>query len=848
MKKLQILLIVSLCTLFVSCHKKLNDRIDKIEDRVEKLENLCKEANTNILSLQELLNALEKNDMITGITAITKDGVTIGYTITFANSDPITIYNGKDGNTGDIPQVGVKKDSDGYYYWVINGEWLLDGDGNKIKASGSSEAPRFKIEADTWYISYDGGISWDRVGPASSGGSGETIFADVEITESYIIFTLVDGSKISVPVSVDNSYIDFLDNTVEILCVMNWDTNGDDKLSYEEAAAVKSIGNVFKGTNIISFNEFKYFTSVKKLDASAFDHCQQLRRIILPDSLEEIGQYALCQMSNITELVIPASVKQIDEKALVANASLQKISVAKGNTVYDSRNDCNAVIHTETNRLIVGASSAVIPSDVQIIGQQAFLYSNIENIIIPDSVHTIEWQAFCECKNLKSLIIGKGVKTWGTQICYLATGEFTINSDLPDFSTTPFVNCKATKIVIGDDVTSLGKYSFAGLSTIKEVKIGKNVKLIGDRAFNSCGELANLTLGESVESIGTWAFTSCKKLTSIVFPDTLKEIGEYAFYQCSSLDATFGKGLEKIGLRAFDECKKLTKLQFAEGLVSIGEKAFNNCSGTTYISLPSTLISIGEDAFYGCGGEMFIDCVVADRSSSYYATFRSNNFTKVVAGPNASLGDYSFYASSKLETLIINEGVKRIGKYAFNMCHVLKDVQLPNSLETIDEYAFSQSSALESIVVTAKELLGKGAFNSCSKLTDLEIKGTKHIGASAIAGGPTLTRLVLGEGIQIIDEEAFNACNNLSEIIIPSTVVYIGNRAFNSNPASSRTGEFNVYFRGTVPPDLDGSPFAYSIDTAIGLTGLKLYVPSSALSDYAGNSDFKSYNISGYEL
>lgn len=845
MKKIQILFVISICTLLVSCYKEINNRIDEIEDRVEELEDLCKEANTNISALMELLKALDNNDAITGVTAVLKDGVTIGYTITFANSDPITIYNGKDGNSGNIPQIGVRKDDDGAYYWTVNGEWLLDDAGNKIKAAGSSEAPRFKIDADTWYISYDGGKSWEEVGPASSGGSGEAIFADVEITDEYIVFTLADSTKIYVPVSVDKSYIDFLDNTVEILCVMNWDTNGDDKISYEEAAAVESIGNVFQGTNIISFNEFKYFTSVKKLEDSAFDHCQQLRRIVLPESLEEIGQYSLCQMSKITELVIPASVKTIAEKALVANASLQKISVAEGNTVFDSRNDCNAVIHTETNRLIVGASSAVIPSDVQIIGQQAFLYSKIENIIVPDSVHTIEWQAFCECKNLKSLIIGNGVKTWGTQICYLATGEFTINSNIPNCSESPFVNCRATKIVIGDDVTSLGDVSFAGLSTINEVVIGKNVKQLGYKAFNNCGQLVNITMGESVESIGSWAFTSCAKLSSMVFPDTLKEIGEYAFYQCKVLDVTFGKGLQKIGARAFEECKALKNIKLAEGLESIGERAFYNCAGATYVSLPSTLTNIGTEAFKYCSGEVYVDCVLADGSSSNNATFNGNNFTKVEAGENASLGDYCFYSSAALETLVVNEGVKRIGKNAFRQCYKLKDVQLPNSLETIDESAFYNCYEIESIVVTAKELVGKSAFGSAGKLTDIEIKGTKHIAAGAFSGGPVPTRLILEEGIQIIDEEAF-WCSELSEITIPSTVVYIGKRAFQYNPASSGKGDFNVYFKGTVPPDLDETPFVYSVDKIKDVTGLYLYVPSSALSDYASNSDFKHYNILPY--
>ena len=126
----------------------LTGRVDDLENRVAKLEELCKQMNTNISSLQTLVNALQNKDYITSVVPITKDGETIGYTISFTQSAPITIYNGQDGKDGQdgkpgedgkdgsTPVIGVKQDADGIYYWTLNGDWLTDDSGNKIKAEG----------------------------------------------------------------------------------------------------------------------------------------------------------------------------------------------------------------------------------------------------------------------------------------------------------------------------------------------------------------------------------------------------------------------------------------------------------------------------------------------------------------------------------------------------------------------------------------------------------------------------------------------------------------------------------------------------------------------------------------
>ena len=108
-----------------------------LEDRVAKLEELCKQMNTNISSLRTIVEALEENDYVTNVTPLMQNGKEIGYTIVFSKSNPITIYHGKDGQDGGsstTPSIGVKLDTDGIYYWTLNGEWLTDDHGDKIKA------------------------------------------------------------------------------------------------------------------------------------------------------------------------------------------------------------------------------------------------------------------------------------------------------------------------------------------------------------------------------------------------------------------------------------------------------------------------------------------------------------------------------------------------------------------------------------------------------------------------------------------------------------------------------------------------------------------------------------------
>ena len=141
MKKIKFFMLAVVVMLFSACHDKLWDSIEDLDSRVTKLEELCKEMNTNIFALQTIVEVIQENDFITGIVPIEKGGEVIGYTIMFGKHEPITIYNGEDGKDGQngsatAPIIGVAKDADGIYYWTLNGEWLLDDEGNKIRVTG----------------------------------------------------------------------------------------------------------------------------------------------------------------------------------------------------------------------------------------------------------------------------------------------------------------------------------------------------------------------------------------------------------------------------------------------------------------------------------------------------------------------------------------------------------------------------------------------------------------------------------------------------------------------------------------------------------------------------------------
>lgn len=180
----------------------LQNKFTSLETRIESLEKEVSKINTNITALQKVASTISDGSVITSVEEVTDvDGDVTGYTITFSDSQVITVYNGADGksgvdgNNGSSPVIGVKKNTDGVLYWTLNGEYLLC-DGEKIPAEGMT--PRIRINNGDWEVSYDG-TNWTVIASASAGSSGDSIFSEVNIGTDSVIFKLTDGTSFEIP-------------------------------------------------------------------------------------------------------------------------------------------------------------------------------------------------------------------------------------------------------------------------------------------------------------------------------------------------------------------------------------------------------------------------------------------------------------------------------------------------------------------------------------------------------------------------------------------------------------------------------------------------------------------------
>ena len=215
MKKFHLFLMSMMLCIFSACHDELWDKINDLDGRLTQLEEQCKEMNTNIESLQTIVEALQSNDYITSIVEIKKDGIVIGYSITFANHDAITIYHHKNNLAGalvvDVAQEG------GTYYWTVNGEWLEDEDGNKVPVTDENVTPKLKVEDDYWYISLDDGAIWIEVCKINE--KGDSMFKSVTHDDAYVYFTLANGTVLKVAKSGTGS-------PAEYIFTVTYDANG----------------------------------------------------------------------------------------------------------------------------------------------------------------------------------------------------------------------------------------------------------------------------------------------------------------------------------------------------------------------------------------------------------------------------------------------------------------------------------------------------------------------------------------------------------------------------------------------------------------------------------------------
>lgn len=233
-----LLLILTATIVAISCNKfddsAIWDKLREHERRIVQLEELCKQINEEISTLKNIVTALETCDYIVNAYPLASGD---GYTLVFKSGKSVVIRDGKDGVDGEAPIVSVRQDTDGVYYWTVNGEWLLVN-GEKIRASYSdsnsgkdgASTPVFKVEDGYWYISCDNGITWEKFCEAivdgEQNGNGN-FFKEVIVGESYVQIVLNDEENtiIQLPLYVESDKVEIIELEGEI-CAGNINTGG----------------------------------------------------------------------------------------------------------------------------------------------------------------------------------------------------------------------------------------------------------------------------------------------------------------------------------------------------------------------------------------------------------------------------------------------------------------------------------------------------------------------------------------------------------------------------------------------------------------------------------------------
>ena len=806
MKKLLSLVFCGL--LLFGCSDKYDDSalrndLNDLENRVTKLEELCKQMNTNISSLQKIVEALQDNLSISKVEQISD-----GYIIHFSDGSTATIKNGK--NSEDAPIIGVKKDTDGIYYWTLDGEWLTDEKGNKVKAQGTDGkdgvdgedgndgvdgedgvdgtngkdgkdgiTPQLKIENGRWMLSMDNGKTWTDIGQATGadGTDGEDgvdgkdgtngIFKSVREDDDNVYFTLEDDSVITIPKS-DNSKFAIAFDTTDI-AILN---GGESKtISYTITDATEN--TVVKA---IAQDGWKV-----KVNATSTDK----------------GTITITAPNPIVE----------SEILVFANDGSYR-------TVMVSLNCMQGQINIADNSIDATPAGGT---------QEIKLTTNLDYTVeIPDNAKSWlslapETRAMREDTIVFEVTANEGIQRYATVALKDEQGNIlqTIIFRQLGMCTEIHVETK------GELENELADYDYANIESLKITGVLNDVDFLF--IYRMMPNLKNLDIAEvNITALPTQAFYNSKNVEHLILPNTLITIGEEMFYQSDLRSVVIPTNVTTVGYSAFKRCSSLTTVTFEKEsqLKTIGGDyyygAFSDCTALTSIEIPASVETIGNTAFSDCSSLATVTFEKGSRLKTIgnNAYYRCTSLTSIeIPASVETIEKKAFMHCSSLATVTFEKGsqLKTIAgdSYdgAFSDCTALTSIEIPASVETIEATAFKRCSKLATVTFEKGSQLKTigggysssshfgtysdyyGAFSDCSSLTSIEIPASvETIEATAFKRCSKLTTITFEKGslLKTIGggyyssyyHGAFSDCSSLTSIEIPTSVETIEATAF----------------------------------------------------------------------
>ena len=644
--------------------------------RLAALEELCSRLNTNIVSLQQIVEALQGNDYVTGVVPVVENGETVGYTISFSKSGPVTIYHGKkgeNGQNGTTPVIGVEQDTDGLYYWTLDGEWLTDDEGSKILAQGMSGKSAYELAVEKGYQGTE--EEWLASLNGSNGDDGKSAYElavenGYQGTEEEWLASLKgntgDDGKSAYELAVEKGY---QGTEEEWLASLNGSNGDDGKSAYELA-----VENGYQGT------EEEWLASLKgsagdqgddgvtpKLEVRddgywyiSYDNGQTWNKLgpATGDPGEDgDSMFSDIDVSDPDYLVLTlaetgASIKLPYYKDKFDLLFVSGSDRVKEMAVYCGPGATAEVEYELTNPLNVQVAIECISHS----GYKVAVDKSAKKITVsapddPAAITDPESEILVFASDDERTVMRKLVVKPVKYIVYKATRQLDWKKSFGDprfwGGDCKFLDEQSTY----DSATGEGRWAYTG-----------TVIYITDAAFSGEAGLQEIVIPASVVEVGRnllnetgggGAFQNCTALTSVVFE---------------------GDNLSKINLNTFNGCSALSSIELPESLEKIEYNAFDDCSALKSIVIPDKVTYIGEGAFNYCTG--------------LQEAYIGDGVTEIAAK--------AFAECTALKTVVIGKSIQRIGDQAFNTRSSWDQMTLEKITVLFDDVASGSFPVLES--------------------------------------------------------------------------------------------------------------------------------------------------------